>query len=490
MAETRSVWMPNGAFTFATQVASGSSYSIKISTQPSAPAQTCGVTNGTGTVTGNVTSIVVDCGHNEWAWTSGANLMNQAGTYGTQGTAAAGNLPGSRFPAVSWIDSKGNLWLFGGDGCDSNANCSGSLNDLWKYDGSQWTWMSGPNVPDTQGTYGTLGAPAPDNIPGARRRSAGWTDSNGNLFLFGGSGVDEHWTWGYMNDLWKYDGSQWTWIGGAAVVYQAGTYGTLGTGSASNVPGARWGGTSWTDASGNFWLFGSEGDDSTAQLGQLNDLWKYSGGQWTWMSGADTINQAGVYGAVGTAAPGNVPGARWSAVSWIDKSGNIWLFGGNSQDPTVTPGVLNDLWKYSAGQWTWMGGANVINQPGVYGTLGTAAPGNFPGARFFASAWTDTSGNFWLFGGIGFDSAGQWGELNDLWKYSAGQWTWVGGANVTGSGATYGTRGVAAPGNFPGSRERAYTWTDASGNFWIFGGMGGDSAGQWGFLNELWVYEP
>lgn len=480
----------NGTFSFATQVTRGSTYNVVISTQPSAPAQTCGVTNGTGTATGDVTNIVVDCGHNEWTWMSGENLVNQPGAYGTLGTAAAGNLPGSRFPAATWIDLNGNLWLLGGDGCDSNAACWGSLNDLWKYDGSQWTWMSGSNVTERPGIYGTLGTASADNTPGARRRSAAWTDSNGNMFLFGGCGVDGNGISSYLNDLWKYSNNQWTWIGGAEFGYQAGAYGSLGTAGPSNIPGARWGGASWQDSNGNFWLFGGEGDDSTQQLGQLNDLWKYSGGQWTWMSGANTVNQAGVYGKLGTAAATNVPGARWSAVNWTDKNGNLWLFGGNSHDPTGTIGALNDLWKYSGGQWTWMGGTNAINQPGVYGSLGTAAPANIPGARFFASAWTDTSGNFWLFGGVGFDSAGQWGELNDLWKYSGGQWTWVGGSNAIGAGATYGTPGVAAPGNFPGFRERAYTWTDPNGNFWLFGGMGVDSSVQWGFLNELWVYEP
>ena len=43
-------------------------------------------------------------------------------------------------------------------------------------------------------------------------------------------------------------------------------------------------------------------------------------------------------------------------------------------------------------------------QPGVYGTLGIAAAGNIPGARDSAATWTDSNGNFWLFGGEGADS--------------------------------------------------------------------------------------
>ncbi|MGO9084441.1 MAG: hypothetical protein ACLQBK_04375 [Candidatus Sulfotelmatobacter sp.] len=123
----------NGTFTFATAIASDGSYKVTVLTQPSSPAQTCGVTNGTGTATGNVTNVAVDCGHNEWTWENGADVINQAGTYGTQGTAASSNVPGAREEAMSWTDASGNFWLFGGVGYDSAGNTAGRLNDLWKY---------------------------------------------------------------------------------------------------------------------------------------------------------------------------------------------------------------------------------------------------------------------------------------------------------------------------------------------------------------------
>ena len=62
----------NGTFTFVSTVPSGTAYSITISTQPSSPAQTCGVTNASGTARANVTNIEVNCGHNEWTWVKGA----------------------------------------------------------------------------------------------------------------------------------------------------------------------------------------------------------------------------------------------------------------------------------------------------------------------------------------------------------------------------------------------------------------------------------
>ena len=51
----------NGAFTFATGLASGAAYAVTVLTQPTGPNQTCTVTNDSGTVSANVTNISVAC---------------------------------------------------------------------------------------------------------------------------------------------------------------------------------------------------------------------------------------------------------------------------------------------------------------------------------------------------------------------------------------------------------------------------------------------
>ena len=141
----------------------------------------------------------------------------------------------------------------------------------------------------------------------------------------------------------------------------AGVYGTLGVAAAGNTPGSRALPVSWTDSSSNLWLFGGSGYDSTGTCGvlasegtcgALNDLWKFdtSSKEWIWMSGASSVGSqggaSGIYGTLGVAAAGNVPGGRSGAVSWIDSNGNLWLFGGGGFDSTGTGGSLNDLWKY------------------------------------------------------------------------------------------------------------------------------------------------
>jgi N-acetylneuraminic acid mutarotase len=304
---------------------------------------------------------------NEWAWVGGSSTLPKSaigwpGVYGTLGTPAAGNIPGSRAGAATWADTNGNLWLFGGSG----------WNDLWEYSPStnEWTWIGGSSTVGTRsGVYGTLGVPAPGSVPGGRAGAESWTDGRGNFWLFGGSGVDANGVEGGLNDLWEFNPStrEWAWMGGSSTVGAnggwPGVYGTLGTPAAGNIPGGRTEAVSWTDGSGNLWLFGGSGYDSAGNQGNLNDLWKFNpnANEWTWMGGSTTEGgcafipagiiycegQAGVYGSLGVPGPGNNPGGRSGAASWIDDKGNLWLFGGYGTDSTGNGmGGLNDLWEY------------------------------------------------------------------------------------------------------------------------------------------------
>ena len=410
-------------------------------------------------------------------WMSGDKIINQSGVY----TGAASEYkPGARDFSVSWIDSNGNLWLFGGYGYDGSGNL-GYLNDLWKFDGANWIWVSGYDTDNQIGVYGSLGVAAASNIPGARWESVSWIDSNGNLWLFGGYGYDGSGNLGYLNDLWKFDGANWTWVSGSNTVKQYGVYGTIKV--AGGIPGSRASSVSWKDSSGNLWLFGGWGYDSTGNLGDLNDLWKFDGTNWTWVSGSYSYNQSGVYGTQGVAAAANKPGGRDSSISWIDSSNNLWLFGGNGFDTGVVQGLLNDLWKFNGTYWIWVSGDSTHNKSGVY----TGAASAFkPGARWGSVSWIDSKGIFWLFGGSGYDATASEGYLSDLWEFDCTYWTWVSGDITINQSGVYGT---ATSWNKPGSRSGSISWIDKSGNLWFFGGLGYDSAGNLGDLNDLWQYK-
>jgi N-acetylneuraminic acid mutarotase len=94
-----------------------------------------------------------------------------------------------------------------------------------------------------------------------------------------------------------------------------------------------------------------------------------------------------------------------------------------------------------------------------------------------------------MFGADG-NGATKSGLLNDWWKYNAStnQWTWVSGSNEPGATSVYGSLGVFASSNQPGSRKDVIGWSDATGNLWMFGGYGPDVSGNSGYLNDLWKF--
>lgn len=360
----------------------------------------------------------------EWTWVGGSDTANASGVYKTQGTASSSNVPGAHDGSVSWVDDAGNLWLFGGYGYDS-IGTKGLLNDLWEFNPTtkEWTWVGGSDTVDASGVYGKQGTASGSNVPGARDESVSWVDDAGNLWLFGGYGYDSTGTEGFLNDLWEFNPTTkaWTWVSGADTAGATGVYGKQGTASGSNIPGSRIGSVGWLDKSGNFWLFGGMGFNRAMH----NDLWEFNPTtkEWTWVSGADTTGATGVYGTLGTAATGNIPGARLASVGWIDSSGNFWIFGGQIYNQSSgTFAQMNDFWKFNPDtkEWTWVSGSDTAGATGVYGTLGTAATGNVPGARLASASWIDNSGNFWLFGGNGNYTSGNVTTVvyyNDLWKY-------------------------------------------------------------------------
>lgn len=449
---------------------------------------------------------------NEWTWMSGSDAVNAVGVYGTLGVASANNVPGARSGSVSWTDANGNLWLFGGNWYSYSSGASSLFNDLWEFSPStkEWTWVSGTNTassvsggPVTVGIYGTEGTASASNMPGPRDSAASWIDSSGNLWLFGGWGYASTSTAGELNDLWKFSpaNKEWTWVSGSNTINAPGVYGTQGVASPSNVPRARGDASegaplSWTDKSGNLWLFGG----GTT----FNDLWEFnpSTKEWTWISGSSTPNAAGVYGTQGVASALNTPGARGLSVAWTDSSGNFWLFGGGGFDSTDTITDLNDLWEFNPNtkEWTWVSGSSTGGVLPIYGTEGVPSASNTPGGRDSSVGWIDSSGNLWLFGGFDADgpipgTSGAYEYLNDLWKFSptTKQWVWVNGSDTGNAKGVYGTLGFAATSNVPGARGSEgvpVAWTDSSGNFWLFGGVGTDSVGGGGDLNDLWRYQP
>lgn len=124
----------------------------------------------------------------------------------------------------------------------------------------------------------------------------------------------------------------------------------------------------------------------------MNDLWKFNGSLWTWISGPDIADQFGVYGTQGVGHSENVPGSRGEAETAI--IGDVlWLFGGSTSSLQ-----FNDLWTFDGQNWTWVAGSSDPN------VLGNFSSNGYPGARGGCGLAIDANNTFYIFGGYGYAS--------------------------------------------------------------------------------------
>lgn len=291
----------------------------------------------------------------------------------------------------------------------------------------------------------------------------------------------------------------WLWLKGSSTSNSAGSFGTLGIESDNATPGAKsymYG--NWSDSSGNIWLMGGHGYDSTNTLGGMNDLWKFNvnSGKWMWVAGSNLTSGLGNWGTQGVSSATNYPSPRRSFTCATDLNGNLWLYGGYGKDEAGASGFLGDLWKFNTTtkEWVWVAGRKIVNEIASYGAVGVENSSIAPGGRRALALWVDYNGNVWLFGGKVAGADPSYGWQSDLWRWNktTNMWTYFGGSGVslgTTKRGNYGTKGVANATNWPGARHSfANATSNNAHNLYLFGGEGTDSVGGEWTLNDLWSF--
>lgn len=449
----------------------------------------------------------------EWTWLGGGNQGAYYGVY--TASTPANNHPGSRMRAANFAFD-GKLYLFGGYGYASTGGI-GYLNDLWEYDPStgNWSHISGKNIVNQLGTYGG-GSSDPNNIPGGRQCKA-TVDDDGNAYFFGGYGYASS-GGGYLNDLWKYEIStgKWTWVSGNDLAGQSPIHGTVGTPTATTVPGGRYGVGVLCDEVGDIWVFGGRGIDSEKRIGFLNDLWHFdvNSEKWTWEGGEtkgyldQTIYaqdfQDGNRGLELTEISLNGTNTWWRA----DYNGNYYAeingYGdnANSEDWLITPSL--DLSAFNYAEITFR---NVSNYSG--GTFQVLVSTNWDGTTsgLSSATWTDLSSNAYFSQG-NWESS--WTTL-DLSNYISTNtyvaWYYTGSPTssrtqqiddiaVRGvqnyAKGNYSFTGSASSSAYPAAKAYPYFLMDNSGGFILGGGQGVSpfTYNNAHAINDLWYYRP
>jgi len=339
-----------------------------------------------------------------WTWIAGSDQPDPPGTFGVKGVPDPNSMPAGRLGGVGWVDDRGDLWLFGGNMAAFEHK---RADDLWRFDGSQWTWMAGDSTANRAPSYGERGVAHQNNTPGARSEmGASWTDAQGRRWLFGSDG-----THAGRGDLWRHDDEGWSWVGGDTTLGRWPRFGELGMPAPENSPGTRGSAAAWT-TTGSLWLLGGSGLNAAVVEVTMGDLWRFNGSEWAWVGGSQNGRSAGTYGSQGAADFGNWIGAR---VGHASASSNevAWVFGGIAFDANGSPGRMNDLWRFDGSRWTWFAGSKELplglsRMEGRWGMRGIGDPANAPSGRTRSVMWVDANGTLWLYGGEGH---------NDLWRY-------------------------------------------------------------------------
>ncbi|MCU0434573.1 MAG: gliding motility-associated C-terminal domain-containing protein [Bacteroidia bacterium] len=412
-----------------------------------------------------------------WTWMKGTAVTSPVPNFGIQGVSSPTNEPPGVYEAAEWTDLNGNFWVFGG----LNFATGGYENSLWRYvpATNEWTWMNGPSASNSIPVYGVQGVPSPNNFPGGRSFAPRtWTDTNGDLWLMGGAGIDATGNSGFLNDLWRYNiaTNEWTWMNGPQIGNGLASFGIQGVMAPTNLPpAAQESAASWVDNNGDLWLF--SGIDGF--LGGADDMWRYSVGSnmWTWMSGQSAGPVVANHGTLQVPSPTNTPGTRWNYSHWTDLQGRFWMFGSLDYNSVG----YADMWMYDPSTllWTWMAGPNTPGLPNTFST--PCVPGGYPDPSVENRiCWTDQCGRLWSMGT----------DFNYLWLFDTNtlQFTYITGSTAQATPLNLGTQGIPAPTNYPMGAAGGNGFVSANGDLWFFGG--GDLSGVLGgTINLLWRYQ-
>lgn len=350
-----------------------------------------------------------------------------------------------------------------------------------------WTILFGTDKTNMLTIPGTRNETDSQSMPGSRSFSAIWQDLKGKIWLFGGYGNDANPRSGQLNDLWTYDGDNWTWVNGFFTTNGFSKFSS--TPGEITTPGGRHGTAYWQDNNGIFWMFGGHGYHTSGRQRSLNDLWKFTEDEgWQMVAISEDWKADGAHGTYGEklimldehkneTTVKFWPLTRVRSAYWFDEStGLLWLFGGEYKESGKPSYWISDLWTFDGVSWELKNGDGSQNYT-------SDLQNKRPSARCGASIWTDDSGKLWLFGGFGMID-NQARSLNDLWYFQNNKWKLVKDNDLQLHDS------FAQTNKRPGPRAYAALWKDSNGTVWMFGGEGSNTdASRDAPLNDLWKFE-
>ena len=309
--------------------------------------------------------------------------------------------------------------------------------------------------------------------------NSGWTTNFENVYAMTNDGTNVYAGLGLTAgdaEIWRWNGSAWTRIGGD------------GTNSSWNTTYEYV--LSMTYLSGNLYA----GVGTTA--GEA-EVWRFNGTSWTQIGG-DTLNSSWdasnyeavfslastgstVYAGLGSTAGDNEVWS-WNGTSWTKIGGDgtnsgftnthtivqTLLYSGSTLYAGLTAASASgEMWSWNGSAWTRMGG-NYINKSWGYYNLQSVESMEVSGSRLYAGTGYTVAGNALV------------------WEYDGSSWTIIGGQGVNGSWSAATYEAVFSLQSYGGDLYAGLGSTANDAEVWRYNGstwtqVGGDS------LNSGWT---
>ncbi len=269
---------------------------------------------------------------------------------------------------------------------------------VWRFDGNNWQIIGG------QGLNNSWAANNYEDV-------MSMVSYGGNLYVGLGTSANDA-------EVWRWDGSTWTKIGGDSVnsgwttnyeeVYTLATYGGnlyAGVGNTANDAEVwRWNGSSWAKIGGD-----SLNGGWTANFERISSLAVYDGNLYAGLGASTTDAEVWRWnGSAWTKIGGDGVSSSWNTnyeqvESMIPYNGKLYVGLGNSTGDA-------EVWEYSGTAWTQIGGDDLN---------GSWIDGQYEQVRTMAVY------NGKLYAGLGA-SAGD----GEVWEYDNGSWAKIAGGGV------------------------------------------------------------
>ena len=447
------------------------------------------------------------------SWNTNYESVYSLANDGTNIYAGIGNSDGDgevwRWNGTAWVqiggDGLNNSWATSdGDAVFSVISSLGTVyagtynsgggGYLYSWDGTDWTSLGGQHINNSWGYYGqgsvevmqVAGNSLYAGLGTATGSAQVWQTTGAGWKLVGGQGVNNSWTentFEYVSSMSSHNGDLYVGLGA----------------SANDAEVWKWDGTTWTKIGGDSinsgWTTNYEEVNALASFnGELYaglgnssrdaEVWKWNGSTWSQIGGDgvnsswplngnfERVSSIGVlngelYVGLG-ASTGDAEVWRWNGSTWLKVGGD----GVNSSWPDLTyeqvesmmpfnnklyVGLGNstddaEVWEYDGTTWTKVGGDDVN---------GSWTSGTYERVRTIAAY----SGE--LYAGLG-SSAGD----GEVWKYTNGTWVKLAGNGINGSWGNT----IEEVRSFSAYKGKLYAGTgstaNADANVWSLGDNG------------------